>query len=143
MQAWRTLVAYARSVARGRRVVWLYALSGIAMLSVDVAEAEIIRIEITSVESPTFDGRIFGSVGAYEKLRGKAYGEVNPADPHNAVITDIELAPRNANGKVEYSMDIFILKPVDLRRGNHTVFLDMNNRGNMLVLRLNDAPPDQ
>ena len=112
MQVWRTLVAYARSAARGRRVVWLYALSGIAMLSVGVAEARIIRIEITSVESPTFEGRTFGSVGPYERLRGKAYGEVDPTDPHNAVITDIELAPRNANGKVEYSMDIFILKPV-------------------------------
>ena len=139
MQVWRTLVAYARSAARGRRVVWLYALSGIAMLSVGVAEAHIIRIEITSVESPTFEGRTFGSVGRYEKLRGKAYGEVDPTDPRNAVITDIELAPRNANGKVEYSMDIFILKPVDLRRGNHKVFLDMNNRGNMRGLRLNDV----
>ena len=141
MQVWRTLVAYARSAARDRRVVWLYALSGIAMLSVGVAEARIIRIEITSVESPTFEGRTFGSVGPYEKLRGKAYGEVDPTDPHNAVIIDIELAPRNANGKVDYSMDIFILKPVDLRRGNHKVFLDMNNRGNMLVLRLNDVAP--
>ena len=140
MQVWRALVVYTRSVARGRRGVWLYALSGIAMLSVGVAEARIIRIEITSVESPTFEGRTFGSVGPYEMLRGKAYGEVDPTDPHNAVITDIELAPRNANGKVEYSMDVFILKPMDLRRGNHTVFLDMNNRGNMLVLRLNDAP---
>ena len=74
-------------------------------------------------------------------MRGKAYGEVDPTDLHNAVITDIELAPRNANGKVDYSMDIFILKPVDLRRGNHKVFLDMNNRGNMLVLRLNDVAP--
>ena len=139
MQGWRTRGAHARSAARGRRVVWLCALSGIAMLSVGVAEARIIRIEITSVESPTFEGRTFSSVGPYEKLRGKAYGEVDPTDPHNAVITDIELAPRNANGKVEYSMDIFILKPVDLRRGNHKVFLDMNNRGNMRVLRLNDV----
>ena len=119
--------------------MWLYAVSGIAMLSVGVAEARIIRIEITSVESPTFEGRTFGSVGRYEKLRGTAYGEVDPTDPHNALITDIELAPRNANGMVEYSMDIFILKPVDLRRGNHKVFLDMNNRGKMRVLRLNDV----
>ena len=141
MQVWRMLAAYARSVVRGRRIVRLYALSGLVMLSVGVAEARIIRIEITSVESPTFDGRIFGRVGPYEKLRGKAYGEVDPADPRNAVITDIELAPRNANGKVEYSMDIFILKPMDLRRGNHTVFLDMNNRGTMLGLFLNDVGP--
>ena len=62
-----------------------------------------------------------GSVGQYEKIRGIAYGEVDPSDPRNAVITDIELAPVNAQGMVEYSMDIFILKPVDLNRGNHHI----------------------
>ena len=139
MEVRRTPVADARLGARGRGLVWLCALSVIAMLSVGIAEARIIRIEITSVESPTFEGRTFGSVGPYEKLRGKAYGEVDPTDPRNAMISDIELAPRNANGKVEYSMDIFILKPVDLRRGNHKLFLDMNNRGSMRVLRLNDV----
>ena len=43
----------------------------------------------------------------------------------NAVITDIEFAPRNANGMVEYSMDIYILKPVDLRLGSHKLFMDV------------------
>ena len=74
-----------------------------------IAEARIVRIEITSKESPALEGRTFGNVGAYEKLRGKAYGEVDPSDPRNAVMADIQLAPRNANGKVAYSMDIFIL----------------------------------
>ena len=59
------------------------------------AEARIIKIEITSTVS-AFGGTTFGSVGAYEKLRGKAYGEVDPTDPRNALITDIELAPQNA-----------------------------------------------
>ena len=141
MHVWHALVDYAGSIARGRFVVCVYAWSGIAMLSVGVAEARIIRIEIIRVDSPTFAGRTFSSVGPYEEWRGKAYGEVDPTDPRNAVITDIELAPRNANGKVEYSMDIVILKPADLRRGNHKVLLDMNNRGNMLVDRLNDVAP--
>ena len=79
------------------------------------------------------------NVGAYEKLRGKAYGEVDPADPRNAVITDIQLAPRNANGKVTYSMDIFILKPIDLTKGNHRLFIDVNNRGTMRWDRLNNG----
>jgi len=103
------------------------------------AEARITRIEITSIQSPTFEGRTFGSVGAYEKLRGIAHGELDPADPRNAVITDIGLAPRNAGGKVEYSMDIFILKPIDLSKGNHKLFLDFNNRGEMRLGRLNDV----
>ena len=127
------------SGAFGKTMVRLCSLLGAAALSIGIAEARIVRIEIASVESPTFDGRVFGRVGQYEKLRGRAYGELDPTDPRNAVITDIELAPLNANGKVEYSMDIFILKPVDLSRGNHKLFLDMNNRGEMRVGRLNDV----
>jgi hypothetical protein len=100
-------------------------------------EARITRIEITSIESLTFEGRTFGSVGAYEKLRGKAYGEVDPGDPRNALITDIQLAPRNGGGMVEYSMDIYILKPIDLSKGNHKLFMEVNNRGNKLFADFN------
>jgi hypothetical protein len=97
------------------------------------SQARIIRIEITSVQSPTFEGKAFGRVGAYEKLRGKAYGELDPTSPQNTLITDIALAPRNAKGMVVYSMDIYILKPIDLNRGNHKLFLEINNRGGKLV----------
>ena len=115
-----------------------------ALLTAAVAEAQITRIVIDPArsESPTFEGRAFGpsgSVGPYEKLRGTAYGELDPADPRNAVITDLALAPRNARGKVEYSMDIFILKPIDVKKGNHRVILDFNNRGEMRIAALNDA----
>jgi hypothetical protein len=82
----------------------------------------------------------FGPVGQYEKLRGTAYGEIDPSDPRNAVITDIQLAPVNARGMVEYSMDIFILKPINLSNGNHRLLFDFNNRGQMRLGRLNDAP---
>ena len=118
----------------------LFALSCAAVLNVAVAEAHLIRIEIASIESPTFEGRSFGDVGPYEKLRGRAYGEVDPEDPRNAVITDIERPPRNANGMVEYSMDIYILKPVDLGRGNHNLVIDVNNRGGKRFSRLNNSP---
>jgi hypothetical protein len=104
-----------------------------------VAEARIIRIEITSRQSPAFEGRAFGDVGAYERLRGKAYGEVDPADPRNAVITDVHLAPKSATGKVPYSMDIFILKPIDTRKGNRRLFVDINNRGTMRWDDMNDG----
>lgn len=103
------------------------------------APAGIVRLEITSVEKPTFEGRTFGRVGAYEKLRGRAYGEIDPDDPRNAVITDLQLAPRNARGRVEYSMDVYILKPVDLARGNHKLFFEVNNRGLKLFGALNQS----
>ena len=59
-------------------------------------------------QAPTFGGLSFGAVGQYEKLRGTAYGEIDPADPRNAVVTDLQLAPVNDRGMVEYAMDIFI-----------------------------------
>lgn len=109
-----------------------FALSALALAFAIAfpAHARITRIEITSTE-PAFEGATFGAVGAYVKLRGKAYGEVDPFDRRNAPITDIELAPR-VNGKVQYSMDIYILKPVDLSKGNRKVFMEVNNRGNKL-----------
>ncbi len=122
------------------RSVCFLVLFCVGVLNVSTADADIVRIEITSVESPTFEGRAFGTVGPYEKLRGRAYGEVNPTDPRNAVITDIEFAPRNANGMVEYSMDIYILKPVDLRLGSHKLLMDVNNRGSKRFSRLNNSP---
>ncbi len=101
-----------------------------------VAEARITRIQITHVESPTFEGASFGAVGQYERLDGRAYGEVDPADSRDAIITDLELAPTNAAGKVEYSTDIFILRPVDRSVGNRRVLYDVNNRGNIFALSL-------
>ena len=103
-------------------------------------EARVVRIEIERVESPTFDGRSFGDVGPYEKLVGRVFGEVDPEVQENAVVTDIELAPRNADGMVEYVADLFVLRPIDPSKGNGRVFYELNNRGRMLSLgQLNDA----
>lgn len=98
------------------------------------AQAQIVRIQINRVESPTFEGTSFGEVGQYEKLVGKAFGEVDPTEVRNAGITDIGLAPKNANGRVEYSMDIYILKPIDPSKGNGRVLYEINNRGFKLCL---------
>ena len=78
---------------------------------------------------PTFGGTLRRLVGPYERLVGKAHGEVDPAHPLNAIIQDIALVPRNARGMVEYSTDIHILKPVDLAR-NGVLFFNVVNRGN-------------
>ncbi|HEV2674642.1 MAG TPA: alpha/beta hydrolase domain-containing protein [Aliidongia sp.] len=74
----------------------------------------------------------FGTTGAYEELDGVANGEIDPRDPVNAVIQDIDLAPRNARGMVEYTTNISILKPVDESKGNHTLLFEIVNRGNKL-----------
>ena len=89
------------------------------------------------------EGASFGDVGAYERLTGSAFFEVDPADPANANVVDLQLAPRNADGLVEFRADIDILKPVDLSRGNGCLLYDVNNRGNKTALRaFNDSSPD-
>ena len=97
------------------------------MATTQTAEARVTRIVVNEKISPAFNGRTFGSIGQYEQLNGIAYGEVDPQDPQNALIQDIDLAPRNREGKVEYSMDISILKPVDPARGNHVLLYDIVN----------------
>ncbi len=102
------------------------------------ADGRITKIVISSSESPTFGGTSFEGAGTYDKLRGVAYGEVDPLEPRNAPIADLALAPRNARGKVEYAVDFMILRPAS---GNRRILYEINNRGNVYSLNmLNDAP---
>ena len=89
-----------------------------------------IVINSTASEAVTFGGASFGSAGTYQKIRGTAFGQLDPSDPKNTVIADMSLAQKDpATGLVPYSMDFFILKPVDLAKGNHKMFYEANNRG--------------
>jgi hypothetical protein len=96
---------------------------------------------ITETESPTYGGRSFGSVGQYERLTGYAVGAVDPGDARNAGIVNIDKAPRNADGHVEYKADICILRPVDPAKANGWLFYEVLNRGSKrAVCRVNSAP---
>lgn len=86
------------------------------------------RVEIARTEL-AFDGREFGNAGQYEWVDGELFAELDPADPNNAVIVNLYKAPRNAQGRVEYSAEFRILKPVDMTRGNGAIFYDVMNRG--------------
>lgn len=109
------------------------ALAATCFAAVD-ATAKITRIEITRGE-PAFGGQAYGAVGGYERLIGKAHGEVDPASPLNAGIQDIALAARNGRGMVEYSTDIEILKPADMAKSNRMLVFEVLNRGNKLAVR--------
>ncbi|MGZ6211893.1 MAG: alpha/beta hydrolase domain-containing protein [Candidatus Binataceae bacterium] len=98
------------------------------------------KIEISRVES-AFAGMSFGSVGPYEKIVGRAFGEVDPSHPLNAEIVNLGKAPRNAAGRVEYWVDFCLLKPTDILKSNRHLLFDALNRGDKLALvDLNDAP---
>src|SRR5215510_12508877 len=87
------------------------------------------------------DGMPFGEVGAYERLAGHVLFAIDPNDPANRTIVDLDHAPCNAAGLMEYSTDLFILKPLELGRGNRRLLYDVNNRGTIRAIQFfNDAP---
>ncbi len=97
-------------------------------------------IEIKSVV-PLAGGALFGAVGAYERVTATGRGEVDPAHPGNRGIANIDKAPRNAAGRVEYATDIVVLRPVDPARGNGRILYEVNNRGRrMLFGNIADGP---
>lgn len=112
---------------------WMFGVLSLLVLPV-AATAEVERIEITSREVFA-DGMEFGSVGAYEKIRGKLFYAVDPNNAANAAVVDLDLAPRGADGKVRFQGDFILLKPVELSKGNGRLLYDVNNRGNLYMLR--------
>ena len=105
----------------------LAAVTFVAFASGPLA-AEVVRIDVQS-RTDLASGKPFGSTGAYEKLRGRIYFEIDPANSANRIITDIDHAPRNARGRVEFSSDFFLIKPKQVERGNGTVLYEVSNRG--------------
>ncbi|MGB8129745.1 MAG: alpha/beta hydrolase domain-containing protein [Candidatus Angelobacter sp.] len=102
---------------------------------VSVAQARVVRAEITS-RTDIQDGKPFGNSGAYEKILGRVYFAVDPANLHNRQIVDLDKAPRNAQGEVEFSADLYLLKPKDMAKGNHAVLFEVSNRGGRGILSL-------
>ena len=85
-------------------------------LAVAPASADVVRIEVQS-RSDLVGGQPFGAAGPYEKLSGKIFFAVDPALPANRIVADIDKAPRNAAGRVEFSSDFFLIKPKQIGRG--------------------------
>ena len=81
------------------------------------------------------DGRSFGLAGAYEKLEGRVFLSLDPDDPGNARVVDLDKAPRRQDGQVEYAADLYILRPIDPRRGNGTAPVEVPNRGGKAMVR--------
>ena len=76
-----------------------------------------LEIRIAAVE-PFAEGLVFGEAGPYQRVRGTAKGELDPAAPQNQVIVDLDKVRRNARGLVEYETDFFMLRPENPSRTN-------------------------
>jgi hypothetical protein len=103
------------------------------LLAGPAVRAELIALTIHHRE-PFAAGQAFGETGPYEKIVGVARFAVDPNHARNRAVTDLDHAPRNAQGKVEFEADVFILAPRDPGRGNGAIFYDVNNRGNKVAL---------
>ena len=111
-----------------QRTTW-YMVAVVTILAwAPVSEARVTRIIIDRTAALT------GQDIPYETLTGRAFGELDPSDPHNALITDIQLAQRNTNGKVDYIATFFIVKPVDTKQSSGLMWHDVPNRGGRITI---------
>ena len=104
------------------------------------ASARIVRIVIEHRDTPAYHGQSFGEAGPYERLSGRAFGELDPKDPLNAIITDLALAPRNQRGMVEYTATFLLVRPADLGKASGVLLYEVPNRGNSALVRAAQAP---
>ena len=78
---------------------------------------------------PLAEGQSFGAAGAYERIDGVVVFAVNPANPANASIVDLEYAPVDAAGRVRFAADFTLVAPVEQDRGNGRLIVEAVNRG--------------
>src|ERR1041385_7049015 len=102
---------------------------------VATSQARVVQVEIAS-RTDIDSGKAFGAVGAYEKITRRVYFAVDPANLHNRQIVGLDKAPRNADGEVEFSADLYLLKPKDMAKGNQAVLFEVSNRGGRGILSL-------
>ncbi|MDE2964460.1 MAG: hypothetical protein OXU26_11135, partial [Acidobacteriota bacterium] len=101
---------------------------GLWLLLGQLAVAAVVGVEVRG-RSEVLHGRSFGAAGTYEKIHGKVLFEVDPRLEQNRIICDIDLAPRNGRGKVEFSSDFYLIRPAGAGKGNGTVLYEVCNRG--------------
>jgi hypothetical protein len=100
-----------------------------------VLPAALVRIEV-SERSPVLDGKPFSKTGAYERIVGKAYFAVDPAAGANRDVVNLQFAPRNAKGQVEFYADFVLFAPTDPKASNGTVLFEVSNRGRKGLLHV-------
>ena len=100
---------------------------------VSSASAEVVGVDI-DVHEDVLGGKSYGLAGPYEKFIGTMHFAVDPSNSANEIIVDIEHAPTNAEGLVEFSATFTLIQPKDVTRGNGTMLLGVANRGTRRML---------
>ncbi|MCA1660051.1 MAG: hypothetical protein LC642_05890 [Verrucomicrobiaceae bacterium] len=97
--------------------------------------ARVERVEVLS-KTDVLGGKVFGEAGVYEKLSGKVHFAVKPEAAPNKLIVDLDKAPRNAAGEVQFAADFYLLKPKEAARSSGSVLLEIPNRGGKGILAI-------
>jgi hypothetical protein len=120
-----------KSVATGFAVV-----AGILVCSTPL-QARITKIVVDETVSPAFckgaSCASYGEAGQYEQISGRAFGELDPGDPLNKLIQDIELG-KDPDGKVRYVTTFVLTKPVGMAKASGLMWHDVPNRGRPLTI---------
>jgi hypothetical protein len=108
-----------------------------------VAAAEVTSVTITS-RAVVANGESFGVTGPYEKLTGRIEFALDPGNARNKAIVDLSHAATQADHRVHFTADLYVLRPVDASRGNGTLLFEIANRGRKGLLgRFNRARASQ
>ena len=103
-------------------------LTAVLALASVGASADVVRIDVEQRDDVA-EGASYGNAGSYERLAGRIHFAVDPSNPANRIVTDIDFAPANGAGLVEFSADFVLVKPKDLSAGYGAVFFGVANRG--------------
>jgi hypothetical protein len=122
-----------RRKAFAKPALGLAAAAALAALATG-AQARVTKIVIDMHASDVSSSVGYGIAGPYEIFAGRAFGELDPNDLHNATIQDIKLAPRNGRGMVEYTASFQLVKPIDMSRSSHLMWHDVPNRSVRLTI---------
>ena len=126
-----------------RLVSSIVAFAVCAVVAPSLARGEVTKVTIAS-RTTVANGQPFGAVGPYEKLTGTIEFSLDPANPHNKRIVDLDTAARGSDGRVHFSADLYVLRPADAARGNGTLLFEIANRGRKGLLgRFNRAGGSQ
>ncbi len=104
-------------------------IAAVVLLGASSIQARVTRIVVERRDSPAFGGQVFGNAGRYEILSGHFFGEIDPKDPRNSIIMDLQFAPRNSRGMVEYAATFAMSKPIDMSKSNGVLYYTVSNRG--------------
>lgn len=108
--------------------------SAYALLAISLCAHAAVRKIYVEERTDVLNGRAFGAAGAYERIVAKAHFAVDPNLAVNRRIRDIALAPKNSEGLVEFTADLYVLKPRQPDKGNGTLLYEVANRGGKSLL---------